>query len=150
MKPYLHNAGDLLHFQWNLDSSVGKGGANNRLDDVSYIQWYYTLAAQHPLTPEDRKAIYRKVLISGICRGTADDPLVAAILAHQQALNHPQIDGRINVAQGTGKIGVSAFFVLRLGARFANMYPAHWPRLDLIPFCPAAVAQAVRVAIPQV
>jgi hypothetical protein len=74
--------------------------------------------------------------------------LVAAIFAHQKALNHPQIDGRISVAHGSGKIGASAFFVLRLGARLANMYPNVWPGLDFIPNCPALVVQAVREAIP--
>lgn len=116
--------------------------------DVSYIQWYYTLAAANPLTPEDRKVIYRRVQVSGNCRGTDDDPLVAAIFAQQRALNHPQIDGRVSVAQGGGKIGASAFFVLRLGSRLANMYPNVWPRLDLIPNCPSLVIQAVRAAIP--
>ena len=150
MKPYLHRAGSGAHFQWNIDCSVGKGGTNNLACDVSYLQWYYTLAAEHPLTPEDRKAIYRKVQVIGVCRGTDDDPLVAAIFAHQRALNHPQIDGRISVAYGSGKIGAAAFFILRLGARLANMYPNVWPRLDLIPKCPASVAQAVRAAIPSV
>ena len=150
MKPYLHRAGSGAHFQWNIDCSVGKGGTNNLACDVSYLQWYYTLAAEHPLTPEDRKVIYRKVLVTGVCRGTDDDPLVAAIFAHQRALNHPQIDGRINVAYGSGKIGTAAFFILRLGARLANMYPNVWPRLDLIPKCPASVAQASRAAIPTI
>ncbi|HVO92659.1 MAG TPA: hypothetical protein VMT22_07455 [Terriglobales bacterium] len=150
MKPYLHHAGNLVHFQWNLDCSVGKGGANSLPADVFYLQWYYSLAAQHPLTPEDRKSIYRQVRINGICRGSDDDPLVAAIFAHQRALNHPQVDGKVSVAQGTGKIGVSAYFILRLGARLANMYPSQWPRLDLIPSCPALVAQAVHAAIPSV
>jgi hypothetical protein len=148
MKPYLHPAGKLFHFQWNLDCSVGKGAANSLACDVSYIQWYYTLAATNPLTPEDRKAIYRKVAVTGTCRGVDADPLVAAIMTHQRALGHPQVDGRISVAHGSGKIGSSAFFILRLGARLANMYPKVWPRLDLIPGCPALVAQAVRESIP--
>lgn len=150
MKPYVHSAGSTFHFQWNLDCSVGKGGANSLASDVSYIQWYYTLAAKHPLTPENRKMIYRNVQVTGICRGTADDPLVAAILAHQQALNHPQIDGKISVAHGSGKIGALAFFVFRLGARLSNMFPNVWPRLDLIPSCPTLVAQEVHKAIPTI
>jgi hypothetical protein len=150
MKPCLHSAGNTFHFQWNIDCAVGKGGTNTWATDVSYIQWYYTLAAENPFTPEDRKVIYRKVQVTGICRGTDDDPLVAAIFAQQRALNHPQIDGKISVAHGSGKIGAAAFFVFRLGARLANMYPDVWPRLDLIQRCPATVAQAVREAIPHV
>lgn len=150
MKPYLHQGGSFTHYQWNVSSSVGKGGQNNQPADVSYVQWYYTLAAAHQLTPPDRKAVYQKVSISGTCRGTADDPLVAAITAHQTALKHPVIDGRISVATGDGRVGEMAFFVLRLGARLADMYPQFWPRLDLIPNCPPAVAQAVRAAVPKV
>ena len=146
MKPYVYYG----NYQWNLDSSVGKGGANNSPVDVSYIQWYYTLAATHPLTPEQRKVVYRKVSVTGSCRGTDDDPLVAAITTHQQHLNHPEVDGRISVAHGSGKLGATAFFIFRLGARLADMYPNAWPRLDLIPGCPASVVQAVRSAIPRV
>ena len=146
MTPCLH-CGD---FMWNIDTSVGKGGANSSRCDVSYIQWYYTLAAAHPLTPEERKAVYRNVKVTGTCRGDDSDPLVAAIFTHQKHLKHPVIDGRISVAHGTGKVGENAFFVYRLGARLADMYPNVWPRLDLIPGCPPDVAQAARAAVPRV
>ena len=150
MKPYLHRAGSTTHFQWNLDCSVGKGGQNSLASDVMYIQWYYTLAAAHPNTPQNRKDVYSKVVITGTCNGRGDDPLVKAILAHQQALTHPVIDGKISVATGDGKVGANAFFILRLGARLSDMFPQAWPRLDLIPRCPPAVAQAVREAVPRV
>ncbi len=150
MKPYLNPAFGSFHFQWNLDSSVGKGGQNSLPCDISYIQWYYTLAAVHPLTPEDRKAIYRQVHVTGACLGTDADPLVKAIIAHQQALNHPVIDGKISVAHDSGKIGSTALFILRLGARLANMYPELWPRLDKIPHCPPLVAIEVRKTVPSV
>jgi hypothetical protein len=150
MTPLLHTSGKRLHFQWNIDCSVGKGGSNNLVAEVSYIQWYYALAAQHPLTSADRKAIYSKVQVTGACKGTEDDPLVAAITAHQRALGHPQVDGRVSVAKGTGKLGEAAFFVLRIGARLADMHPRAWPRLDLIPGCPSHVVAEVRAAIPSI
>jgi hypothetical protein len=151
VKPYLHPAGHgIVNFQWNIDCSVGKNADNTLITDVSYIQWYYKLAAQNPKTPPDRRAIYQNVEVTGHCSGTGDDPLSAAIWAHQEALQHPEIDGKISVAHGsTGKIGSSAFFVLRLGARLADMFPNVWPRLDLMPGCPASVAQASRQAVPQ-
>jgi hypothetical protein len=150
MKPFLHYAGSSAHFQWNLSCSVGRGGQNSLPVDVSYIQWYYTLAAAHPNTPADRKAVYKKVSVTGTCRGTPDDPLVQAITAHQTALQHPIVDGKISVATGDGRVGERAFFVLRLGARLSDMYPQYWPRLDLIPTCPPLVAQAVRDCVPRV
>src|SRR3974390_980262 len=136
MKAYLHPDGDHFDFLWNVDCSVGKGGQNSLIADVSYIQWYYSLAAQQPATPEERKIIYRAVKVTGHCDGRDSDPLVRAIIIHQQALRHPQVDGKISVAHGTGKIADSAaFFVLRLGARFARMFPQFWPPLDLTPQC---------------
>ncbi|AKC85916.1 hypothetical protein [Pseudoxanthomonas suwonensis] len=148
MKPYLHTGGNYAHFHWNLDSSVGRGGQNSNPCDVSYLQWYYALAAAHPNTPEERKVVYRKVRITGTCAGTDADPLVGAIIAHQRHLKHPQVDGRVSVARGTGFVGTSGFFILRIGARLAHMHPRAWPRLDLIPGCPPLVAQAVQNAVP--
>lgn len=150
MKPYIHSwaSGTGNSILWNIGSSVGKGAANNSPCDIFYLQWYYTLSAQAGITPEERKVIYRKVQMTGHCRGTDNDPLVAAISAQQEAMAHPRIDGRINVAHGAGKIDGKAFHILRLGARLATLYPNLWPRLDLMPGCPALVAQAVRDVIP--
>lgn len=150
MKPYLHQVGRLMQLQWNLDCSVGQGGQNNLIADVSYIQWYYTLAAVHPNTPQERKDVYCRVSVNGSCKGTPDDPLVKAILVHQATLKHPTIDGKVSVAAGTGKLAGKAFFILRLGARLSDMYPEQWPRLDLIPRCPPPVADVVRACVPRV
>ncbi len=144
MNPYVYGP----KFMWNLDCSVGKGAANTVFCDVSFIQWYYTLAADFYLTSQENKEIYRNVNITGICSGTDDDPLVAAIIAQQQSMNHPYVDGKVSVVTGTGKLGPHAFFLLRLEARFAIMYPNAWPRLDLIPNCPSSVMQVSRGAIP--
>jgi hypothetical protein len=150
MKPWLHHAGPKAHFHWNLECSVGKGGQNSLACEVSYIQWYYSLAARHPNTPPERKAVYAMVPVNGICTGSPTDPLVQAILIHQTALQHPTIDGKISVVTGDGRIGGHAFFILRLNARLSDMYPNVWPRLDLIPNCPALVADAVRACVPRV
>jgi hypothetical protein len=150
MKPYLHTTGRLAHFQWNLECSVGKAGQNTIAADVSYLQWYYTLAVSFPETPADRAAIYRGVAITGKCTGKDDDPLVQSIFAQQRGLNHPIIDGKASVAPEGGRIGETAYFILRLNARLATQFPNQWPRLDLIRNCPPAVAQAVLSAIPKV
>ena len=144
MKPYIYGP----KFMWNLDCSVGKGAGNNIISDVSFIQWYYTLAAGFHLTEETNKAIYRKVQVTGMCSGKDSDPLVAAIIAQQRSMNHPQIDGRASVVTGTGKVGANAFFLLRLEARLAVMYPNAWPRLDLMPNCPPSVAAVSKGVVP--
>ena len=146
MKPYVYGP----KFMWNLETSVGKGAANNNPCDVSFIQWYYVLASTFHLTDPERKVIYRNVQVTGTCDGTNTDALVQAIFAHQQITQHPQIDGRVSVVHGSGHIGSVAFFLLRLEARFAVMYPREWPRLDLIPRCPSSVAQVSRFAVPTI
>jgi hypothetical protein len=135
-------------FMWNLDCSVGKGGSNGLAVDVSFIQWYYTHAVNFHLTEPASKAIYRNVRITGSCNGTENDPLVAAILSQQRLMRHPTVDGKVSVVTGAGKVGLSAFFLLRLEARFAIMFPREWPRLDLIPNCPASVQALARASVP--
>lgn len=144
MKPYIYGP----KFMWNIDCSVGKGGQNSNATDVAFIQWYYVLAANFHLTTPENKAIYQKVKVTGSCSGRDGDPLVAAILAHQRGMNHPYADGKVSVVTGTGRIGDKAFFLIRLEARFAVMFPNAWPRLDLIPGCPGGVSKAALDAVP--
>lgn len=145
MQPYVYGP----KFMWNLSASVGKGGANSNTADVSFIQWYYTLAASFHLTDQANKDVYRYVRITGTCSGTDSDPLVAAIVQQQRSMNHPTIDGKVSVVTGSGSLGQRAFFLLRLEARFAVMFPTAWPRLDLIPNCPVAVRAVALSAVPQ-
>src|SRR6185295_272120 len=125
MTAYVHTD----DFTWNINASVGKLGRNSDIADVSYVQWYYTLDAESPLTDADRRAIYQKVRVTGTCTGKDDDPLVQAILSHQKGLKHPIIDGRIDPAPGHAgnvKVGDKTLFVFRLGARLAHMFPQYW------------------------
>lgn len=149
MKPYIHEGDVIL---WNLQGSVGKNGLNRVGSDVAYLQWYYRLAAAHPETPQERRAIYMRIEVNGVCSGRDDDPLVAAIVAHQQRLAHPVVDGRVDPVPGSSGAlrvgGGKSYFIIRLGARFATLYPHTWPRIDLIPGCPPSVAVDVRKTIP--
>lgn len=150
MKPYLHGPPGFEVIMWNVGATVGRRGANSSPADVAYIQWYYKEAAAFHLTPPERRKIYREVKVTGHCTGRDDDPLVRAILANQEAMNHPRVDGLVSVAQGNGKIGTKAYFVLRLGARFATMHERQWPRLDHVAGCPASVAVMVKAAMPKI
>jgi hypothetical protein len=138
------------NWMWNLSQPVGKGSMNTSKEDVFYIQWYYKMAAEHALTAPDRKAVYKNVVVNGVCTGQDSDPLVQSIKAHQKFLNHPVVDGRVSVATGTGKLQDKAFFVYRIGARIANMHPEQWPRLDKITGRPDPVAAAVKRTIPKI
>jgi len=150
MRPYIHKRGSTVHkFMWVTDCSVGKHAQNSVPEDVSFLQWYYVLAADYFETSPQHKSIYKNVSVTGKCTGLDSDPLVQAILVQQRDFGHPVIDGKASVVHGSGFVDDKAFFVLRLGARFASMYPTLWPRLDLIPSCPPLIAVASRAAIPQ-
>ena len=146
MKPIIYGP----KFMWNLSGSVGKGASNSDPTDVSFIQWYYTLSRDFHLTTPQAKAIYSQVNVTGKCTGQDSDPLVQAIRSQHTETKHPIVDGKISVVAGDGKLNASghAFFLLRLEARLAVMYPNKWPRLDLIPRCPNSVAEVSRFAIP--
>lgn len=150
MRPFLllNPKSPTPHIHWNLDCSVGKGCQNSLPCEVSYLQWYYRLAAAHPNTPLERKMVYAKVMVNGICTGAPGDPLVQAIVLHQTSLKHKTMDGKISVAKGDGRVGGSLYFILRLNARLAHMFPNAWPRLDLIQGCPPLVAETARATVP--
>jgi hypothetical protein len=148
MKAFLVSHDDHYDFLWNIDCSVGRGGQNSLRTDVRFIQWYYQVASTQPETPPDRRAAYSAVKVSGECTGRDDDPLVRAILMHQRAIGHPIVDGRVSVARAGIKIGDTAFFVLRLGARLARMFPDVYPRLDLVTGCPPDVAAEMKKIVP--
>ncbi|MFL9995057.1 hypothetical protein PQR34_00495 [Paraburkholderia sediminicola] len=149
MRPYIHVSGPKHKIMWVVECSAGKNAQNSLPTDVSYLQWYYTLAAEFSETSQEHKSIYKNVLVTGRCSGLDSDPLVQAILVQQRDFGHPIVDGKASIVHGSGLVDDKAFFVLRLGARFAVMYPQLWPRLDLMPRCPPLVAQASREAIPQ-
>lgn len=149
MKPVIYTVGPYNFFMWNLDASVGKSASNSSHEDILYIQYCYYLGKKDPRISPERLAIYSKVKLTGVCDGTAADPLVQAITVHQHDMGHPVVDGKVSVAKGTGKVAQdAAFFVYRLGARLATMYQKVWPRLDLMPECPAPLAACVRSVTP--
>lgn len=148
MRPYIHTYGSTHKIVWVTDCSVGKQGQNNLPADVSYLQWYYTLAATYQETSAEHKAIYKNVEITGTCTGLDTDPLVRAILVQQKDFGHPVLDGKASVVHGSGFVDSKAFFVIRLAARFAVMQARLWPRLELMPNCPGIIAQLSRQAIP--
>ena len=145
MKPYIYGP----KFMWNLDCSVGKGGANSNSADVSFLQWYYTHAANFHLTTPENKAIYRHVTVTGICNGKDSDPLVAAIIAQQKSLSHPTIDGKASVVTGPGKSAPahSSSFALRPDSRSCSRTRGQgWIST---PGCPGTVQIVSKGTVPR-
>lgn len=141
-------------FLWNIDQSVGKNASNGNSADISLVQWYFVQLATRPAGVNPAHlSIYRAVRVTGSCSGRDDDPLVVAILTWQNSEHadraHSTVDGHVSVAQGTGFYAAAApFMILMLSDELAHWFPNVYPRLDLIPGCPSAIANAVRAAIP--
>jgi hypothetical protein len=55
MRPYIHSFSLVHKIVWVTDCSVGRGAQNSLPADVSYLQWYYVMAANRDSsTPSDR------------------------------------------------------------------------------------------------
>jgi len=141
-------------FFWNLHQSVGKNASNSNPTDVGFVQWSFVQATTHPggMDPADLH-VYGAVRVTGACSGRDDDPLVAAILALQRNARRRKpamlVDGHVSVAHDSITYAPhAAFLILDLCTAFAGWYPNAYPRLDLMPGCPADVAAAVRNTIP--
>ena len=124
-------------FYWNVDGAVGRNGVN-KFDDVMFVQWcLYKLTKWAHFKPELRDAI-GKAGVNGECSGRDDDPLVMGIRALQRAHSWMD-DGRVSPVRSGGTYvdihgGQNTFLILYpLNAVLAQMHPAQWPRIDLMP-----------------
>src|SRR5438105_13615804 len=87
---------------FNIDSSVGQGGANSRIEDILLVQFLVRKAAETAsatLSPE-RKARMLKVKTNGI----VDDDTIDGIRAAQEHIRQGRpgtiVDGRASPARG--------------------------------------------------
>jgi hypothetical protein len=125
-------------FYWNLDGAVGKNGVN-KFDDVLFVQWcFYKLSKTNPNKQSSLDAEIAKIGVNGECSGRDGDPLVEGIKALQKWANL-LVDGRVSpVPNSSGQYvdstGRGTFLIIYpLNAAVAQMHPAQWPRIDLMP-----------------
>lgn len=125
-------------FYWNVDGAVGKNGMN-KFDDVMFVQWcLYKLGKWSvQFFGTELRAALDNLSISGECSGRDGDSLVECIKALQQHLNL-LVDGRVSPGTPGGTYvdggGRSTFLIIYpLNAVLQQMYPAQYPRIDLMP-----------------
>lgn len=125
-------------FYWNLDGAVGKNGANNR-EDVLFVQWcIYKLVQFEKNWSPMLVGKLKSVGLNGNCNGRDGDPLVEGIKALQQHYGL-MLDGRVSTvpkgsAQYGGRGARNTFLIVYpMNAVLAQMHPAQWPRIDLMP-----------------
>jgi hypothetical protein len=125
-------------FYWDVDGAVGRNGVN-KFDDVMFVQWcFYKLGkwSGQGFGTELRAAL-GKLSISGECSGRDGDSLVDSIKALQRYMNL-LVDGRVSPVTTGGTYidggGRSTFLIIYpLNAVLQQMYPAQYPRIDLMP-----------------
>ncbi len=124
-------------FYWNVDGAVGRNGVN-KFDDVLFVQWcFYKLGKWQGFGAELRAA-FGKLPVNGECSGRDGDSLVDSIKVLQRYMG-VMADGRVSpVTTGGGTYtsggGRSPFLIIYpLNAILQQMYPAQYPRIDLMP-----------------
>lgn len=95
--------------------------------------------------------IFGKIVVNGLCSGRRDDPTVIAIRSAQEELNKTRgagttIDGRVSPARGYS-FGATLFTIVHFNNIFKEKVKSIWPRLDLMPECPARLGAAVLEAV---
>src|SRR5262245_13266160 len=139
-----------LRFFWNIDANVGAASPNIQ-DDVELIQFGYLLMSQAPAQPADLKAVLAQVKVGVPCTGSADDPLVKAIRAHQAAIGGTQ-DGHVSKIKTSSGVyldpaGEHVFMLIRIVNNIFDATPNDFPRIDKHPKCPPALKASVLAAI---
>jgi hypothetical protein len=128
---------------FNVDGVVGAPPAQNKPEDVVFIQFIFRFAADHPgrVAPE-----LLPVLNAVQVTGSIDAATINAIRATQERFhrNRPGtiVDGRVSPAHGYS-YGSDLFTIVHYNNILQEETKADWPRLDKVPGCPPALAAAV-------
>jgi hypothetical protein len=131
---------------FNLDGNVGPR-CPNRPDDVQLVQLGYFAVLRDPsnsavLTPALR-GVFDKIIPGAPYSGAADDPLSAAIRAHE-ASRGGTADGHVSVIRNPGKYdGKHTYITIALNNAIRDTMPDDFPRIDKHPRCPPLLRAAV-------
>ena len=133
---------------WNISANVGLASPN-RADDVQLVQFGYYATLINPksgINAEQREA-YGKIVLGQPCNGSASDPLVAAIQAHQKTRGGAQ-DGHVSPIMGGSSYdgGKHTFIMIALNNNMSDVMPDTFPRVDRHSKCPALVAAFIQAS----
>lgn len=130
---------------FNLDGVVGAAPAVNNQEDVLLIQFIFSVMGASPLptTPASVTSLFRAVRVTG----SIDAQTIAAIRAEQELRkkDNPStvVDGRVSPAVGGYVYGGGTYSIAQLNDNLQNRNVGVWPRIDLIPNCPAGLRAMV-------
>lgn len=130
---------------FNLDGVVGASPAANLQEDVLLIQFIFSVMGANPLptTAASMTAIFKAVSVTG----SIDAQTIAAIRAEQEDRKSRTpstvVDGRVSPAVGGYTYGGGTYSIAQLNENLQHRNVGVWPRIDLIPGCPAGLRTMV-------
>lgn len=125
---------------FNVDTSVGRNGQNNSVDDIMLVQFLISLIAKNP-SPGSQLTRFANLPVTG----HMNDETIAAIDAVQVA-GALQKDGRVSVAKGYS-FGTKFYTIVSLNFSVRKRFPANWPNIEELPGCPGLLNLACRRAL---
>ena len=135
---------------FNVSQSVGRNGQNSNPEDILLVQFLLKKMAEtappSSAAARERKAIMRKVPLSGNIDQATIDGIIAVQESMKVTLPKTIVDGRVSVAKdylyGGGYWSIVALngFVRRHNARV-------WPRLQDFSDCPGLLKSKVQMML---
>ncbi len=122
---------------FNVDTSVGRGGANSDRNDILLVQFLLKTLSTNVTTPAGQSV--RAILAATPQTGSVDPLTIRSIEAYQGAKNSP-VDGRVSSARGYS-YGAHDYTIVLLNFNVREDHLRVWPRLDQIPNCPGELRQ---------
>lgn len=122
---------------FNVDSSVGQGGANSNQEDILLVQLLLKKAAERPpaTVPASTTQRVARVTLSG----TSDSATIDGIRAIQERMRERNpgtiVDGRVSPARGVS-YGEADWTIVTLNTHCRRAFPEVWPRLQDFRDCP--------------
>jgi hypothetical protein len=141
-----------MPFYFNLTTPIGQGYPNARLDDVSFVQFCFVVAAGgKPIPPPpDVQKEWSEVKVTG----RTDDATLAAINAWQryrrkQFGSQVEADGIVSVARTASGLYApeTSYDIVHLNFVLLMGTASIWPRVDKEPHCTAELGAAIRQAL---
>src|SRR5262245_14690686 len=123
------------HMIFNVESNVGKGGAN-LTEDVFLVQFLIQKALERrPVSRPDLKERMAKVPLTGV----ADDDTIDGIKAVQELMRDKfpgtVVDGKVSPARGVD-YGGGLWTIVTLNDTVRLGFPEKWPRIQDLSNCP--------------
>ncbi|GGC17802.1 hypothetical protein GCM10011371_01620 [Novosphingobium marinum] len=131
----------MLPVFFNTDANVGYNSPN-RQEDVFLVTFLMRCAASCSVIEREIKPDFERITV-----GTVNEHFIATVRKWERLRGTMQ-DGWISTARGSvnyqGRNGPAAFLVAVLNWDTGKAFPNAFPRIDLIPQCPAPVTALVR------